>query len=66
MVSARALIHNWRFAVIGAAIAAAVITPTIDPVNMGLVMGPLLGLYVLSIFLVYIGSHIGGPREAAD
>lgn len=51
------MIRNWRFAVVGASIAAAVITPTIDPVNMGLVMVPLLGLYLLSILLVWIGSR---------
>jgi len=47
--------HNF---VDGAAIAAAVITPTVDPVNMMLVMGPLLGLYVLSILLVVIGKRM--------
>lgn len=58
LVSAGALARNWRFAVIGASIAAAMITPTIDPVNMFLVMGPLLSLYLLSIFLVIIGRRI--------
>ncbi|HEX2906836.1 MAG TPA: twin-arginine translocase subunit TatC [Phototrophicaceae bacterium] len=58
LVSAGNLIRNWRIAVVGAAIAAAMITPTIDPVNMFLVMGPLLGLYTLSIFLVMIGRRI--------
>ncbi len=56
-VTARTLIRNWRIAVVASAVAAAVITPTIDPVNMALVMGPLLALYVLSIFLVYIGAR---------
>ena len=41
-----------------AAIAAALITPTVDPVNMMLVMGPLLTLYALSILLVIIGKQI--------
>jgi sec-independent protein translocase protein TatC len=58
VVTPRPMIRNWRFAVVGAAIAAALITPTIDPVNMSLVMGPLLTLYVLSIFLVWIGSRM--------
>jgi sec-independent protein translocase protein TatC len=52
------LIRNWRIAIVGAAIAAALITPTIDPVNMFLVMGPLLTLYVFSIILVIIGRRI--------
>lgn len=58
LVSTAALVRNWRMAVIGAAVAAAVITPTIDPVNMLLVMGPLLALYLLSIVLVYISRRI--------
>ncbi|PJF33401.1 MAG: twin-arginine translocase subunit TatC, partial [Phototrophicales bacterium] len=60
LVSARTLITQWRIAVIGASIAAALITPTIDPVNMFLVMAPLLTLYALSIILVYIGRKISG------
>ena len=52
------LIRNWRLAVVVSAVAAAFITPTIDPVNMFLVMGPLLVLYVISIGLVAIGSRM--------
>ncbi|MGD2103821.1 MAG: twin-arginine translocase subunit TatC [Anaerolineae bacterium] len=40
-----------RVVVIGAAAGAAVITPTTDPVNMLLVMGPFLLLYELGILL---------------
>jgi sec-independent protein translocase protein TatC len=57
-VTSRQLIHHWRIAIVGAAIAAAVITPTVDPVNMMLVMGPLMALYVLSIVLVSFGSRL--------
>lgn len=57
-VEARLLIHHWRIAVVGASIAAAVITPTVDPVNMMLVMGPLMALYGLSILLVAIGRRM--------
>ncbi len=58
IVTPGALARSWRIAVVGAAIAAALITPTIDPVNMALVMGPLLVLYALSIFLTTIGTRI--------
>lgn len=57
-ISARPLIKNWRVAIVGAAAAAAFITPTVDPVNMFLVMAPLLVLYVISIFLVIVGRRI--------
>ncbi|MGJ3240871.1 MAG: twin-arginine translocase subunit TatC [Anaerolineae bacterium] len=58
VVTPQALIQNWRLAVVGASIAAAMITPTIDPVNMFLVMGPLLVLYAISILLSFIGVRI--------
>ena len=43
--------RGWRVAVAGIAILAALITPTVDPVNMAIVMLPLLFLYGLSIVL---------------
>jgi sec-independent protein translocase protein TatC len=58
IVTPGGLAQNWRIAIVGAAIAAAFITPTIDPVNMFLVMGPLLALYLVSIFLTVIGARI--------
>ncbi len=61
VVAARQLIKNWQIAIVGSAVAAAVITPTVDPVNMLLVMGPLMALYMLSIVLVSIGSRINRP-----
>lgn len=61
-VTSSSLIKNWRIAIIGASVAAAMITPTIDPVNMFLVMAPLLTLYVLSILLVMIGSRLNRPK----
>jgi sec-independent protein translocase protein TatC len=51
VVTARKLLSWWRFAVVGAAIVAALITPTVDPFNMALVMAPLVFLYFLSIAL---------------
>ena len=53
-VSARQLASGWRYAVVGMAILAAAVTPTVDPVNMGLVMAPLMGLYLISILLAAI------------
>lgn len=58
LITPRPLIRQWRLAVVVASIAAAVITPTIDPVNMLLVMGPLLVLYAFSILLVMLGSRL--------
>ena len=48
-VRARTLWNGWRIAVVLIAVLAAAITPTVDPINMGLVMGPMIVLYFLSI-----------------
>jgi sec-independent protein translocase protein TatC len=65
LVGVRPLIRNWRVAIVGAAVAAALITPTIDPVNMALVMGPLLILYLLSVVLVFIARRIARIDESS-
>lgn len=53
-VTAKQLTAGWRYAIVVMAIVAAAVTPTVDPVNMGLVMAPLMGLYVISIILAAI------------
>jgi sec-independent protein translocase protein TatC len=54
LISARDLARNWRIAIVVVAVIAAIITPTVDPFNMALLMLPLLALYVLSIFLAML------------
>lgn len=54
LVTAKILIKGWRIAIVVSAVLAAIITPTTDPVNMGLLMAPLLGLYLFSIFLAFL------------
>lgn len=49
LVTPHVLIRGWRFAVVGIAVLAALITPTTDPVNMALVMLPMGLLYIISI-----------------
>lgn len=51
VLEAKLLIRNWRLAVVLITIAAALITPTVDPFNMLLVVAPLLVLYTISILL---------------
>ncbi len=48
------LIRNWRLAVVLMTIVAALITPTVDPFNMLLVIAPLIVLYLISIGLAVI------------
>jgi sec-independent protein translocase protein TatC len=61
LISARTLAKQWRLAIIIIAILAAVITPTIDPVNMAIVMAPLILLYIFSIGLAYLAQR-GRPK----
>ena len=62
------LVKNWRIAVVVIAVLAAVITPTIDPINMLLVMIPLLFLYALSILLSIMagGGSLRSRRRTED
>ena len=53
LVSSRFLLKGWRAAIVIIAILAAVITPTPDPVNMGLLMVPLFMLYILSLLFAW-------------
>ena len=53
-VKPQVLAKQWRIAVVIISIVAAAITPTVDPVNMGLVMLPMIGLYFVSIILSFI------------
>lgn len=57
IISAKGLLKQWRIAIVLIAVLAAVITPTGDPVNMGLLMLPLLVLYFLSVVLAHIARH---------
>lgn len=56
IIQPRALARQWRIAVVVIAIVAAAITPTADPINMSIVMAPLLILYILSIGLSFLAS----------
>jgi sec-independent protein translocase protein TatC len=57
LIEPKVLLKQWRLAVILIAVLAAMITPTVDPVNMSLVMGPMIGLYFLSIFFSWLAQR---------
>ncbi|MGB2895933.1 MAG: twin-arginine translocase subunit TatC [Anaerolineales bacterium] len=63
IVNASTLLRGWRFAILGIAILAAAVTPTIDPINMGLVMVPMVLIYFISIGLAAIAGR-GRMRSA--
>ncbi|KAI3763803.1 hypothetical protein L2E82_13800 [Cichorium intybus] len=45
LVSGDQMLSIWRYVVVGAVIAAAIVTPSTDPLTQLLLAGPLLGLY---------------------
>lgn len=56
LVKAGALARGWRYAIVAIAVLSAAATPTVDPVNMGLVMAPMLVLYFFSVLLAAIAQ----------
>jgi sec-independent protein translocase protein TatC len=61
----KVLRNQWRLAIVIISVIAAMITPTIDPVSMSLVMGPLILLYFLSIGMAYMANR-GRIRRAEE
>ena len=56
IVSPMMLLKQWRYAIVVIAILAAMITPTVDPVNMSLLMAPLFAIYLLSVLFARIAQ----------
>ena len=60
VVNAGQLLRLWRYAIIGAFVVSAVVTPSIDPVTQSLVAGPIIVLYAIGIALAWLVQ----PRRA--
>ena len=56
LVHAKDLANQWRLAIVIIAVVAAIVTTTVDPVNMMIVMLPMTILYFLSIGLAFIAE----------
>jgi sec-independent protein translocase protein TatC len=59
MLSGRRLLGWWRFALVGAFVLSAIITPTIDPVTQTLVAAPIIVLWLVGTALAFL---FGRPR----
>lgn len=59
IISGRRMLSWWRFAIVGAFVLSAIITPTIDPVTQTLVAVPIIGLWLLGTGLAFT---FGRPR----
>jgi len=66
LINAKQLASGWRFAIIFIAIMAAAVTPTVDPVNMALVMAPMILLYFLSIGLAALAQKGRRMRRSRE
>lgn len=62
LLHAHQLARQWRAAIVVIAVLAAMITPTVDPVNMALVMAPMAALYGFSI----LGAAVAGAGRRRD
>jgi sec-independent protein translocase protein TatC len=65
-IDAGTLLRGWRYAILIIAVVAAAATPTIDPINMGLVMLPMIVLYFFSIGLAALAGRTRGKAEPAE
>jgi sec-independent protein translocase protein TatC len=65
IISPQGFAKARRFVIIGAAVAAAVITPTPDILNMLIIMGPFILLYEIGILLARV-AQLGRERSAQE
>ncbi len=63
LIRASQLLRNWRQAVVVCAVLAMLITPTVDPVNMLLLMVPLIALFFLSILFAKIAEKKSAEKN---
>jgi sec-independent protein translocase protein TatC len=63
MVNSRVLREQWRMAVVGCFVVAAIATPGGDPLTMSIMAAPLAVLYVSSIFLVAFVEKVRSNQE---
>ena len=61
LITPRLMLKVWRHAIVIIAILAAVLTPTPDAFNMMVFMLPMLGLYFISVGIVWL---VGKPRKS--
>ncbi len=57
LLTPKSMLRYWRQAIVIIAILAAIITPTVDPVNMSLMMLPLVVLYFISVLFAWLANR---------
>ena len=66
IVTGPRLLSWWRYAIVVSAIVAAIITLTIDPVNMALALAPLILLYFMGVGFAYLLYRPRTPRDFTE
>jgi sec-independent protein translocase protein TatC len=64
-VTARFLASQFKYAVLVIFIIAAVVTPSGDPYNQSILALPMIGLYILSIFIAWVFGPVA-KKSAPD
>jgi sec-independent protein translocase protein TatC len=64
LVTARFLASQFKYAILVIFIIAAVVTPSGDPYNQTILALPMIGLYIISIFIAWIFGPVAKKREA--
>ena len=54
LVSAGMLLRGWKWAILGAFVLAAIVTPSADVVTQSALAGPMIGLYLLGVLIAWI------------
>ncbi|GAA0175746.1 hypothetical protein LIER_28860 [Lithospermum erythrorhizon] len=57
LVSSDQMLSIWRYVVVGSVVAAAILTPSTDPLTQMLLAGPLLGLYLGGAYMVKLSGR---------
>ena len=67
LVQARTMLGAWRFVVVAAALAGAVLTPSTDPITMLLLTGAITALYLVGVGLALLVQRpaLGSPGNPA-
>jgi sec-independent protein translocase protein TatC len=64
IVTSKWMVKNFKYAVLGVFIIAAVITPTPDMINQSMIAAPMLVLYILSIGVAFLFGKETKTRKA--
>jgi sec-independent protein translocase protein TatC len=64
LIRARTMLAAWRWVLLTASIAGAVLTPSTDPVTMLLLGGAITALYLVGVALVALTEQVRPPTAA--